>query len=221
MDKNWWRQPPYYYWWRSISELMPAGTGMCLDVGCGAGRQRQMLEAKGYEWQGIDVEKRAPQDVPVGLIVDGRFPVDDGSADCLLCQQVLQHVKDLEQFTGECARVLKPGGRIYGSSSWLEPITDRGSYSNLSHLGLTSLLNRHGFEVLTVEAGIHAALLLLRAMLQDRVASRMARVVAWAQRKADRHEKLRPEYDGIEWNDFKKQQALRYAGHILWVARKR
>jgi SAM-dependent methyltransferase len=222
MERDWWRQPPYYYWWRDVTELLPPGHGVCLDVGCGEGRQREVVEARGYQWQGIDVTRRGPAEVPVGLIVDGRFPVADGIADCLLCRQVLEHVEDLERFGAECARALKPGGLIYGSSSWLEPGHDGGgSFSNLGHQGLSTLLRRHGFEVVTVEAGIHAGVLLVRSLLQDRWASRLARAVAWAQRRADRREHQRPENAGVEGEALRKKQALRYAGHLLWVARKR
>jgi SAM-dependent methyltransferase len=39
-----------------------------------------------------------------------RLPVADGSADLVLCTQVLEHVEDPSRAVSEMARVLKPGG---------------------------------------------------------------------------------------------------------------
>lgn len=220
MSSDWYRKGPHYYWWRDILSLVPEGQGTMVDVGCGEARQREAVMNKGYDWVGIDIERRAHPAVPMKLIVDGVFPLPDASADALLCRQVLQHVEDLEQFGAECARVLKPGGLMYGSSSWLEPDCDVASYYNLSHSGLASYLQRHGFELLNIEAGIHGLVLILWTMLGTRWASRLARIVAWLQRRADRRERGGPQYAGMTWEDFERGQALRYAGHLLWVARR-
>jgi SAM-dependent methyltransferase len=220
MRRDWWIQGPYRYWFRDIAELIPEGRGVMVDVGCGAARQREMVLRKGYEWVGIDVERRAHPAVPVALIENGVFPVADGSADALLCRAVLQHVEDLDQFGEECRRVLKSSGFLYGSSSWLEPDCDVASFCNLSHRGIAAFLRRHGFELVTMEAGIHGLVLLLWTMLGAQWAGRFAHFAPRFQRRADQRERPSPQYAGMSREEFEKEQALRYAGHLLWVARK-
>jgi SAM-dependent methyltransferase len=41
------------------------------------------------------------------------LPLKDNSIDALICNAVLEHVKDLDSAVGEFNRVLKPGGLIY------------------------------------------------------------------------------------------------------------
>jgi LmbE family N-acetylglucosaminyl deacetylase len=40
--------------WHDLKEILPVGNGDCLDLGCGRGRHRALIESKGYQWLGLD-----------------------------------------------------------------------------------------------------------------------------------------------------------------------
>ncbi len=221
-DRDWSIRGPYQYWWRDIVPLIPEGTGLCVDVGCGAGEQKSIIEQKGYNWLGIDVQDRAPASLGVRPITDGVFPVADSSANCLLCRQILEHVEDLDGFAAECYRILEPAGFIYGSHSWLEPDHDNASFFNLSHDGIRRILSKHSFELVVVEPGIHVGVLLLYRLFNSGVASKCARLVRLVQERSDRIRlsQKRPEDAGLTLERLQRENALRFAGHLLWIARK-
>jgi SAM-dependent methyltransferase len=114
-----------------------------LDVGCGIGRMAVPLTdfltsgeyhgfdivRKGVEWCRSNITPRYPNfhflhsDVrnkfynPNGVYEASsyRFPYDDGSFDFVFLTSVFTHMfpADLENYTREIARVLKPGGRCF------------------------------------------------------------------------------------------------------------
>lgn len=62
---------------------------------------------------GIDVDHRAADNPYLDefrLIVDGRWPVNDGEIDVCVCDSALEHIPEPERFFAECARVIRPGG---------------------------------------------------------------------------------------------------------------
>lgn len=51
---------------------------------------------------------------------DGQeLPFDDGSFDCVLCFETLEHVESPAQLLGQLARVCKPDGRVFVSIPWV------------------------------------------------------------------------------------------------------
>ena len=107
---------------------MPA-TGLCvLDIGCNAGTQSFMWAERGHDVHGIDINgplieigrKRA---VEQGLRVDfregsaTRLPWGDGSMDVCLMPELLEHIADWQDCLAEAARVLRPGGLLYLSTT--------------------------------------------------------------------------------------------------------
>jgi SAM-dependent methyltransferase len=94
-----------------------------LDVGCGRGeysedpvpfrRDLRNIKGKVAKVIGIDVDPHA-QDNPFldefHLLSSERWPIEDSSIDLILCDYVLEHVSDPEQFFAEVRRVLKDGG---------------------------------------------------------------------------------------------------------------
>lgn len=96
---------------------------VALDVGCGRGayaddpvavrRELRTLRGRCRRVIGIDVDPVArvnPAVDEVRLIEDGRWPVEDASADLCLCDSVVEHVEDVDAFFSECRRALKDGG---------------------------------------------------------------------------------------------------------------
>lgn len=96
-----------------------------LDVGCGRGgygedkielrRSLRVLKGKCRKVIGIDVDADAAQNPFIDEfrrlnLDDPKWPVETGSIDICLADNVLEHVSNPDGFWGELNRVLKPGG---------------------------------------------------------------------------------------------------------------
>lgn len=92
-----------------------------LDYGCGTGILNILLLLKGYAHvDGVDVVKKFDkkildnlqfQNASFELIKENaRLPFEDSSFDIITSSLVLEHVKDLDYYYSEAARVLKPSG---------------------------------------------------------------------------------------------------------------
>jgi ubiquinone/menaquinone biosynthesis C-methylase UbiE len=86
-----------------------------VDVGCGAGAFSKALARQERLVIAIDVEKRLLREIENPYIekvcADAhRLPLRDGSADCVLCLSLLEHLKSPEKCVEELYRVLKYGG---------------------------------------------------------------------------------------------------------------
>jgi len=98
------------------------------DIGCGAGAQAGLWAQLGHEVCGLDVNEAlvaiaARRAAAAGLAI--RFdvgtatalPYADASMNVCLLPELLEHVPDWEGCVGEAARVLKPGGVLYLSTT--------------------------------------------------------------------------------------------------------
>lgn len=124
---------------------MPKASGpgsLALDLGCGDGVHRGLLEHAGYEYVGIDYfDPAAP------ILADGHaLPFADCSFDLIINMAVLEHIRYPFVMMAEALRVLKPGGRIVGTVSFLEPFHMDSHYHH-THLGTLNTLRHAGFEV--------------------------------------------------------------------------
>jgi len=113
-----------------------------LDLGCGEGRHVISLACeRGIDAVGIDLGFKDLQaahskmaDCAAFKADDSRFliaqadglvlPFADGSFDCVICSEVLEHIPDWESMLQEAKRVLKPGGMLAVSvpRAWPERI---------------------------------------------------------------------------------------------------
>ena len=113
--------------------IAPAGIGagqLVVDAGCGVGGTALRLAAtRGCRVVGLNVSERqmeiarelAAED-GLGHLAEFRhadcsetLPLPDGSVDAVVTMEAMCHMADRERFLRECARVLKPGGRLVGS----------------------------------------------------------------------------------------------------------
>lgn len=102
-----------------------------LDLGCGAGRHLHAayyfarVDAVGVDIKAADVERTRAGfgEIPdmeadshrwFGLAAADarRLPFPDASFDRIICSEVLEHIGDFVGVLDECARTLKPGGRL-------------------------------------------------------------------------------------------------------------
>ena len=114
-----------------ILDSLPAGRAF--DAACGTGRYTGYLMEHGHAVVGVDASVEMLE-VAHTRFPDGEFrlgsldclPVDDGSADLVVCALALSHVSNLDVAIAEFARVLRPGGHLVISDAHHELVV-RGS----------------------------------------------------------------------------------------------
>jgi SAM-dependent methyltransferase len=89
-----------------VARYLPEGKGKCLDAGSGANIYKGLVEEKGYQWYGIDVNPKPP--AIYGNVKE--IPFEDDFFEVVLCVDVLEHVEKDYVVIKEIFRVLKPKG---------------------------------------------------------------------------------------------------------------
>lgn len=133
---------------QAVAMLAPALHGRLLDVGCGTKPYRALFRVDEYIGLDIDSDTTRRQAV-ADVLYDGlRFPFETGCFDAVLCNQVLEHVFDPDQFLAEIQRVLVPGGTLLLTVPFVwDEHEQPWDYARYTSFGLRALLARHGLEV--------------------------------------------------------------------------
>ena len=134
-------------WLHSHRDLV---RGRLLDVGCGNRPYAPWYEPMVDEAFALDAAALPGVDV-VGFA--DRLPFAGETFDTVLCTEVLEHVQDAERAASELFRVTRSGGTVLVTVPYLYP-THEAPYDmrRFTHFGLRDLMERHGFDVLDVEA---------------------------------------------------------------------
>ena len=104
--------------WRrtAVNSLQLVAGARVLDLACGTGDLCRTLDAAGYQPIGVDFSAgmlaAARTDAPLVRADATRLPFPDGALDGLTCGFALRNFVDLAPVLAECARVLRPAGRI-------------------------------------------------------------------------------------------------------------
>ena len=113
------------YWFRRHEAvylaLAPACAGaVVLDAGVGEGYGAALLASSARRVIGVELEAAVAAHVAARYPSVGvtradlqALPVADGTVDALVTLQVIEHLWDQPGFLAECARVLRPGGRLF------------------------------------------------------------------------------------------------------------
>ena len=81
------------------------------------------------------------------------IPVADGHFDVVVCNAVLEHVRNPAEAMAEFRRVTKPGGILYLVVPFMQPEhLDPTDYQRYTIDGLRELVHVHGFEVVESDA---------------------------------------------------------------------
>lgn len=106
--------------------------GSLLDIPAGTGRESAALRALGYRVYSIDLfaGSRASGAELKWIAADAtqRFPFRDQSFDYVLSREGIEHFEDQASFVRECARVLKPDGKIVVTTPNMLHLSARLSY---------------------------------------------------------------------------------------------
>ncbi len=104
--------------WRkdTVSALGLPAEARVLDLACGTGDLTRLAQRCGFRVVGADLSAGmlAANGTPAPLVEadGGRLPFADGAFDGLVCGYALRNFTDLAATMGECARVLRAGGRL-------------------------------------------------------------------------------------------------------------
>jgi 2-polyprenyl-6-hydroxyphenyl methylase/3-demethylubiquinone-9 3-methyltransferase len=111
-----------------VAARAPLAGSRVLDVGCGGGLLSEAMARAGAEVTAIDlgedlIKVARLHGLESGLTVDYRLqPVEalademPGAFDTVTCMEMLEHVPDPGAILEACARLLKPGGRLFVST---------------------------------------------------------------------------------------------------------
>ncbi len=158
--------PLQRYWQRTRHKIIvefARGAGKTLDVGCGS--SRILLDLENAIGLDIQIGKiRYVRDLGARGLVASAFalPFPNGSFDCIVSSQVIEHLPCTPLLFEEMTRLLKPGGRLivgtpdYGGLLWpaIEFLYARlapGGYADehITHYTRRSLeetVRKYGFE---------------------------------------------------------------------------
>lgn len=133
----------------AMTEFAPMLSGRLLDVGCGSKPYQSLFAVDAYVGLDIDSEVTRKRGIADHFYDGNAFPFPDASFDSVLCNQVLEHVFNPDEFLGEISRVLKPGGKLLLTVPFVWDEHEQPyDYARYSSFGLRALLEKQGFRVL-------------------------------------------------------------------------
>lgn len=154
-----------------LSQASASLTGLVLDLG-GEHRSRRGRfrppNRPDLRWLCLNLDPSVAPDI-VGDV--SYVPLANGCAGAIVCTEVLEHVLWPERVIAECARLLRPGGRLILSTPFLVRIhADPGDYQRFTASKLTHLLREAGLNVETVrKQGLYFTVLaeMLKTLIRE------------------------------------------------------
>jgi SAM-dependent methyltransferase len=145
---------PFYFARKGLFNEMryfaPKMSGAILDVGCGQ-KPYELLFSNVSQYDGLEYDSPANRiSKRADYFYDGTvFPFAEERYDGVLCNQVLEHVFNPDQFLHEIHKVLKNDGALLLTVPFVwDEHEQPWDFARYSTFGLRSLLERNGFEVL-------------------------------------------------------------------------
>jgi SAM-dependent methyltransferase len=122
-----------------------------LDYGCGNKPYRRLFTTKFAEYIGADLPGNPDAEIIIGP--EGQVPAPDGSFDCVLSTEVMEHTNDPRFYLQEVHRLVKPGGSLVLSvpAIWVyhpDPI----DHWRWTIAGLQYEIRRAGFEIVLLQS---------------------------------------------------------------------
>lgn len=104
----------------------------------------------------VDIEKYEGVSVVADLT---KLPFENDSVDGVICDNVLEHVKEADSAVSEIERILKNRGLAYISTPFMYPFhSSPYDYHRWSEMGLKELFNKFEIVDFGVRAGVFSAL---------------------------------------------------------------
>ncbi|MGL5078757.1 MAG: class I SAM-dependent methyltransferase [Waterburya sp.] len=132
------------------SKLVAPGKTV-LDYGCGDKPYESIVRKKFDQYIGVDLAATTAADYTIAP--DSKLPVDDQSIDLVLSTQVLEHVKETNNYLQEAHRVLRINGCLLLSTHGVWPYHPcPDDYWRWTIDGLKLIIQQAGFEILEVQS---------------------------------------------------------------------
>jgi SAM-dependent methyltransferase len=145
---------PFYFARKNLSsailEYSNNVSGNLVDIGCGTKPYRSLFRVESYRGLDIDSPETRCRGVAEDLYDGKKFPYQDGVFDSALCNQVLEHVFNPNEFLSEIHRVLKPGGNLLLTVPFVWDEHEQPfDYARYSSFGLSALLEKNRFKIIS------------------------------------------------------------------------
>lgn len=127
-------------------------SGRLLDIGCGSKPYQKLFTVE--EYLGLDIDSGHSRKLGIAdYFYDGNvFPFESESFDSALCNQVLEHVFNPDNFLEEIHRILRRDGKLLLTVPFVWDEHEQPfDYARYSSFGLKSLLEKNGFRVVRHE----------------------------------------------------------------------
>jgi SAM-dependent methyltransferase len=147
---------PFYFARRGLADAIEKhahfANGRLLDVGCGTKPYEKKFLYYVTEYIGLDVDSALSRQRNIAEhLYDGKkFPFKNNSFETILCNQVLEHIFNPDEFLSEIHRVLTENGKLLLTVPFVWDEHEQPfDYARYSSFGLRALLERNQFTVLT------------------------------------------------------------------------
>lgn len=143
-----------------------------IDLGCGSMPYRELLEPVVARYIGADIPENKFAEIHIDAKT-GHVNMENGSADCVISTQVIEHVEAPERYLREAHRVTKENGMVIISTHgfWLYH-PDPQDYWRWTASGLNKLLKDNGWQV-EHTIGILGFAAAALALLQDAISVKL------------------------------------------------
>ena len=145
---------PFYFarkgLYQNVSELVYSLNGKLLDVGCGT-KPYQNICDNVNEYIGLEIDDEGNRNHSFAdVFYDGKtIPFEDKKFDCLMSNQVFEHVFNPNEFLKEINRVAKIDAKLLLTVPFVWDEHEQPfDYARYSSFGLKHILNENGFEVI-------------------------------------------------------------------------
>ena len=145
---------PFYFSRKNLSSAISEFSinihGHLLDVGCGTKPYHSLFKVESYRGLDIDSPITRKQLIADDLYDGTKFPYQNDFFESALCNQVLEHVFNPDEFLTEINRVLKPGGKLLLTVPFVWDEHEQPyDYARYSSFGLNALLAKNNFKIIS------------------------------------------------------------------------
>jgi len=120
-----------------------------LDIGCGYGANRPVVESVGGEWTGVEPFEGGAHTITGDA---ENLPLPDNTYDVVIMDAVLEHIPNVSNAIREVSRVLKKDGVFIGYVAFMECFHEI-SYSHLSFKALEHFATINGMKLEVISGG--------------------------------------------------------------------
>lgn len=129
-------------------------SGRLVDIGCGNKPFEPVLSDLVSEHIGVDHDGTLHEISRAEIVATAySIPVADGTFDCALMTEVLEHLEEPEAALRECLRILRPDATLIVTVPFIWHIHEQPrDFFRYTNFGLSHLLDAAGFEIVRIDS---------------------------------------------------------------------